>query len=104
MRGQSVLVVEDDPVLRELLNRILGGDEYEVLEAVDGQAGLSAAFTLHPDLVLLDLSLPHLDGAEVLRRLRGHFVTSHVPVILISGKNDMDDRLLGLEAGADDYI
>ena len=96
-----VLVVEDDPTLAEVVQAYLGREGYEVTIATDGQAGLEQAMTTQPDLVVLDLMLPRLDGLEVCRRLRR---SAPIPVIMLTARGEEDDRIAGLELGADDYV
>lgn len=97
----TVLVVEDDGDIRRLLKTYLSKDGYHVLEAQDGRAGLELARDESPDIVLLDLMLPIMDGLEVCRELRR---TSTVPIIMITARDDDFDKVLGLEVGADDYV
>jgi two-component system phosphate regulon response regulator PhoB len=97
----TVLVVDDEPMLRSLLSRLLRMEGYEVLEAPDGQAALELVATQKPDLVLLDVMMPARDGLDVLGDLRQ---TSDVPVILVSALGEEADRVLGLKMGADDYV
>jgi DNA-binding response OmpR family regulator len=100
--GQSrVLVVDDDDTVREVLRRYLARDGHQVIEAGDGVTGLALARSQHPDLVVLDLMLPGLDGLEVCRELRR---TSTVPVIMLTALGQESDRVVGLEYGADDYV
>ena len=99
--GVRVLVVEDDPMLAEVVQTYLGREGYEVEIAVDGEAGLERALTAQPDLVVLDLMLPLLDGLEVCRRLRS---SAPIPVIMLTARGEEDDRIAGLELGADDYV
>jgi DNA-binding response OmpR family regulator len=96
-----VLVVEDDATVREVVARYLVREGIVVDAVADGLVALEHARESSPDLVVLDLMLPGLDGLEVCRRLR---TRSPVPVIMLTAKGDEDDRLLGLELGADDYI
>ncbi len=99
-RGK-ILVVEDDPSLREIVALGLRREGYQVVEAPDGQAGLDRFAQERPDLVLLDVMLPGLDGFEVCRAIRR---TSLVPVIMLTARTDTVDVVVGLESGADDYI
>jgi DNA-binding response OmpR family regulator len=99
--GRQVLVVDDEPMLRNLLSRLLRMEGYDVLEAEDGQAALNIVRAKEPDLVLLDVMLPARDGLDVLGDLRR---TSNVPVILVSALGEEADRVLGLKLGADDYV
>src|SRR3954451_24814013 len=99
--NRTVLVVDDEPMLRNLLSRLLRMEGYEVLEAEDGQVALELVGTEKPDLVLLDVMLPARDGLDVLGDLRR---TSNIPVILVSALGEEADRVLGLKMGADDYV
>ena len=102
MGGQSrVLVVDDDDTVREVLRRYLTRDGHEVIEAADGITGLDLARTKQPDLLVLDLMLPGMDGLDVCRELRK---TSNVPVIMLTALGQESDRVVGLEFGADDYV
>ena len=96
-----MLVVDDEPMLRNLLARLLQLEGYEVLEAADGQAALDIVAKEKPDLVLLDVMLPARSGLDVLGDLRR---TSDVPVILVSALAEEADRVAGLKMGADDYV
>ncbi|MEU3661887.1 response regulator [Streptomyces sp. NPDC032940] len=96
-----ILVVDDDPVVAEVVAGYLDRAGYRVDRADDGPAALGRAAEHLPDLVVLDLMLPGMDGLEVCRRLRGH---GPVPVVMLTARGDEDDRILGLEVGADDYV
>jgi DNA-binding response OmpR family regulator len=96
-----VLVVEDDPTVREVVERYLEREGIVVDAVGDGLVALEHAGACWPDLVVLDLNLPGLDGLEVCRRLRAQ---APVPVIMLTARGDEDDRVVGLELGADDYI
>ena len=100
MQG-TVLIVEDDPHTVRLVRLYLNRDGYKVLEASNGLEGLRHAREARPDLVVLDLMLPGMDGIEVCRTLRRE---SDVPVIMLTARVEEEDRLAGLEAGADDYV
>src|SRR4051812_39260875 len=99
--GRLVLVVDDEPMLRNLLSRLLRMEGYTVIEAEDGQTALDLIDSREPDLVLLDVMLPARDGLDVLGDLRR---TSEVPVILVSALGEEADRVIGLKMGADDYV
>ena len=99
-----ILIAEDEPHLREVLRFQLETEGYEVAEAGDGREALDHAAKLQPDLVLLDVMMPHFDGYEVCRRLRASFITRHIPIILLTAKATKNDRVIGLEGGANDYI
>lgn len=97
----SVLVVEDDKHIRELLQLYLEKEGYAVTVAADGGQGLAKFRAIHPDLVLLDLMMPVMDGESVCRAIRSESTT---PVIMLTAKGELDDKINGLKAGADDYI
>ena len=99
--SQKVLVVEDDINIAELLRLYLEKDGFEVKIAHDGGEGLKLAESEQPDLVLLDIMLPVLDGWQVCRRLRK---TTKTPIIILTAKGETEDKVSGLEMGADDYI
>jgi DNA-binding response OmpR family regulator len=96
-----VLVVDDDPIVREVLSRYLGREGFTAITADDGEAALSTYEAKLPDLVILDLMLPRLDGIEVFRRIHAQRPT---PVIMLTAKGEEIDRVVGLELGADDYV
>ena len=96
-----VLVVEDDGEIAEVLRRTLRQEGHDVRTAGDGEAALSAAAEFVPDLVILDLGLPRLDGAEVLRRLRAD---DDVPILILTARAELDERVASLDLGADDYL
>lgn len=101
MIGERILVVEDDPILRETLLYNLNHHNYQVLEATDGQTALDEARRYQPDLIVLDLMIPVIDGFEVCRILRNE---SNIPILILTARDDEIDRILGLELGADDYL
>lgn len=96
-----ILIVDDDPQIREVLLIALERAGYQVIAARDGAAGLRMALRDAPDLVVLDVGLPEMDGLEVCRRIRAK---SEVPVLFLTARDDEVDRILGLELGADDYV
>ncbi|MGW1722456.1 response regulator transcription factor [Streptomyces sp. NPDC002306] len=100
-RGARVLVVDDDPTVAEVVSGYLDRAGYVVDRAGDGPSALARAAAHRPDLVVLDLMLPGIDGLEVCRRIRER---DPVPVIMLTARGDEDDRILGLEVGADDYV
>jgi DNA-binding response OmpR family regulator len=97
----KVLLVEDDPDLRDLTSYALRRDGYQVIHAADGQQGLRMCFAESPDLVLLDVNLPKLNGFEVCRHIRA---ASRTPILMVTGRDEEEDALRGLKLGADDYI
>lgn len=104
MPRTKVLVVEDDRALSEVLLYNLDKAGYEVFKAFDGRDGLSQAQLRLPDIILLDVMLPVIDGVEVCRRLRANPETSKLNVILLTAKSEESDQLIGFSVGADDYV
>ena len=102
MSGPLILLVDDDPGIRRSVGAGLELEGFRVLPASGGRAGLAAAASQQPDVVLLDLTMPDLNGLDVLRELRG--AGNDVPVCILSARDEVDDRVRGLEAGADDYV
>lgn len=98
---RRILVVDDEPMVREVLVTYLEREGYAVDQAADGKAALEIAASAKPDLIILDVMLPEVDGFAVLTRLRQ---TSSVPVILVTARTAEPDRIVGLELGADDYV
>ncbi|MEP1018511.1 response regulator transcription factor, partial [Maribacter dokdonensis] len=98
---KRILIIEDDPEIIKLLELHLSDVSYETTMAMDGDEGLQLALQNDYELILLDLTLPSLDGVEVCRRLRA---TKNTPVIMLTAKSEEIDRVLGLEIGADDYM
>lgn len=99
----TILIVEDNELNRDMLSRRLQRNGYEVLLAVDGEDGLDVARAKAPDLVLMDMSLPTVDGWEATRRLKADDVLRHIPVIALTAHAMANDREKALEAGCDDY-
>ncbi len=104
LTSQRVLVVEDDPDIAQLLAHSLGRAGFVVDLLASGADALPAVRRLSPDLILLDLMLPGVDGLEVCRALRANPATAAVPVIMLTARAEESDRIVGLELGADDYI
>ena len=102
--GRSILIVEDEKEIRDLLAHYLRKEGFRPSAAPDGEAGLARARAERPDLVVLDVLLPGMDGLEVLRRIRAGAETAGIPVIMLTAKGGETDRVVGLELGADDYI
>ncbi|MBL8079999.1 MAG: response regulator transcription factor [Anaerolineales bacterium] len=97
----KILVIDDEPSITNLVSAYLKPEGYEVFTAADGNAGLKAARTFKPDLIILDLMLPGIDGIELLTRLRRE---SDVYVIMLTAKTEETDKVIGLSVGADDYV
>jgi DNA-binding response OmpR family regulator len=98
---QLVLVVDDEPLVREVVARYLSLDGFAVHEAADGRAAADWLADHRPDIVVLDVMLPEVDGLALLKQIHAH---SNIPVILLTARSDEVDRIVGLELGADDYI
>ena len=96
-----LLIVEDDAQMRKFLRASLSSHGYRLVEAIDGNEGLSQAASYNPDLILLDLGLPDIDGLQVTQRLREW---ASAPIIVISARGQEDDKIKALDAGADDYL
>ena len=102
--SSRVLIVEDEPDIRELVVHHLKREGYQVSAASSGEEALRQVQAAPPDLVLLDLMMPAMDGLEVCRRLRQDPATVSLPIVMLTAKGDEVDRVLGLEIGADDYV
>ena len=104
MTRQTILIIEDEQDIRELLVYNLQKEGFATLDCGDGVAGLETARSKQPDLILLDLMLPVLDGLSVCRELERDRNTSSIPIIMLTAKGEEMDRVVGLELGADDYM
>lgn len=100
----KILVVDDEPDIRDILKLTLAEENYEIIEAADGEEALKMIHTKSPNLVLLDYKIPKIDGQEVCRRIKKDILLRHLPIIMVTGKGEISDRVDGLDAGADDYI
>ena len=102
--AERILIVDDDPDIRDILKLTLAEENYEIIEAGDGEEALRAINTKTPDLVLLDYKIPKMDGRAVCRIVKKDLLMQHLPIIMVTGKGDINDRVDGIDAGADDYI
>ena len=100
--GKTILIVEDEQNIVDILSFNLSREGYDTLEAYDGKTGLQLALEQNPDLILLDLMLPEMNGFDVCRKLRE--AGSSVPILMLTAREEETDKVLGLELGADDYI
>ena len=103
-RRSRVLIADDRESIRSLFHRLLSADGHDVVLAPDGASALSAVHRHRPDVVLLDVAMPLVDGLEVCRQLKADPATRLTPVVLVSGQTELTDRINGIEAGADDYL
>ncbi|MDP2942603.1 MAG: response regulator transcription factor [Candidatus Omnitrophota bacterium] len=101
---ETILIVEDERDIVKMLEYNLGKEGFKTLSARDGEAALSLAGKEHPDLILLDLMLPGMDGLEVCKSLKNESRTTAIPIIIVTAKSQESDKIVGLELGADDYI
>jgi CheY-like chemotaxis protein len=104
MKGFTILVVDDDPVIQKLLSVNFEMEGYRVVTASDGLDGLAQVKAVNPDIILLDVMMPRMDGLTVARKLKSDPSTKGIPIVLLSAKAQSTDIQLGLEAGAEDYI
>jgi two-component system alkaline phosphatase synthesis response regulator PhoP len=102
--ARKILIIEDERDILNLVVHYLEKEGFRTRTAVDGREGLLAARREHPDLVVLDLMLPGLDGLEVCKKLRAEPGTALIPIIMLTAKSELTDRVVGLELGADDYV
>ena len=103
-RRSRVLVVDDAESIRTLFQRLLTSDGHDVISVADGAAALDAVSREQPDIILLDVKMPAMDGLEVCRRLKGDPATRLTPIVLVTGQAELQDRLRGIEAGADEIL
>jgi DNA-binding response OmpR family regulator len=104
MSRGKVLVVDDEEYIQHILNFSFGAEGYEVLTAADGEEAVTIARAERPDIIVLDIMMPKMDGYEACKQIKGDPQTQDIPVILLTAKGREVDRKLGAEAGADDYV
>jgi len=102
--AKKILIIEDDKFLRKIIKKKLLLEKYEIIEAIDGEKGIAAAKEKLPDLILLDLVLPEMDGFEVLKNIKESQESSKIPVIILSNLGESENIKKGLDLGADDYL
>lgn len=102
--AERILIIEDNPSVLRATSHILEKEGYEVLTAVDGLEGLRMARDDNPDLLILDVMLPGIDGFEICHSLRSESQTAHLPILMFSAKGQETDKATGLKVGADEYI
>lgn len=101
---EKILIVDEEIDASTALKVALEAEGYNVIEALDGYEGIRKAKSETPDVILLDIMMPGMDGFEVCRRLKADPASSHIPVIMLTAKGEIDDKVEGLELGADDYV
>lgn len=104
MAGEKILIIDDELHIVELLRYNLEANGYKVNFSLNGREGLNIAFDKKPDLILLDIMLPELDGFDVCKEIKRNKETESIPIIMLTAKSEEFDKILGLELGADDYI
>jgi diguanylate cyclase (GGDEF)-like protein len=102
--AERILIVDDDPDIRDVLRLTLSEENYTIFEAADGEEALRIINSKPLDLVLLDYKIPKMDGRQVLRLIKKDLLLSHLPIIMVTGKGDINDKVGGIDAGADDYV
>jgi len=100
----TILIADDDPDLRDILRTILAPSGFSIVEASDGEMALQTIRTQTPDLVILDYMMPKMTGPQVCAQLKEDLVLRHLPIIMLTGKGELQDKVLGINAGADDYL
>lgn len=104
MTKPRILVVDDEDDIRDILNITLSQESYEVIEAINGEEALKMVQQKDPDLIIIDYKMPIMDGREVCRRLKKDLLLRHIPIIMLTGKREVTDKVESIDAGADDYI
>jgi two-component system alkaline phosphatase synthesis response regulator PhoP len=98
------LIADDDPFLLRLVGYLLGKEGYQIVTAMDGEEALNKVKTEKPDLIILDVMMPGIDGLEVCRQLRSQLETAALPIVMLSARSKVSDRIAGLQAGANEYL
>jgi len=101
---ERLLIADDDKALHNALNHALGSHGFEIIHSYDGRETLELAKKQLPDLIILDIIMPHVDGRDVCMEVKNDPATKHIKVLMMTGKGDPLDRMLGFDIGADDYI
>ena len=103
-RKKKLLIADDEKYVHDLLNKSLSVDEFDIIHAYDGKETLELAKEHLPDLIVLDIMMPHMDGRDICSRLKNDPETKNIEIIMLTAKDEQHDRVLGLELGADDYV
>src|SRR5512140_3655309 len=104
MSNKKILVVDDDDMMRKMTSTILTRHEFEVLNAENGRDALAQLETVRPDLILLDVMMPEMDGYETCQKIRANPATSTIPVLMLTALASIEQKVKGFESGADDYL
>jgi CheY-like chemotaxis protein len=103
-KKERILIAEDDFGTREIIRRVLEKNQYDVITAENGEIALQKVFDEMPDIILTDVVMPEMEGYDLCKRIKSHPQTRHIPVIMLTGQDELESELRGLEVGADDYI
>ena len=101
---EKILIIDDDVETLRLVGMMLQKQGFEILAASNGLQGIETAHDVHPDLIVLDVMMPDMDGFEVTKRIRSQAETLTIPILMFTAKNQVDDKVIGFEAGVDDYL
>ncbi|MCM8766112.1 MAG: response regulator [Candidatus Omnitrophica bacterium] len=104
MTKKRILIVDDEPDVRDVLRIVLEAEGYEIIEAGDGEEGLEKVSKRPPDLIILDFMMPKLNGPEVCQEIKKDILLRYIPIIMLTGRGEISDKIKGIDAGADDYI
>lgn len=104
MGKKKILIVDDEEHIHKIVKKILNAPGLDLFSAMDGVEAIRQAAEVQPDLILLDINMPHMDGNEVMRDLRKNDATRPIPVIMLTGNGEVIDRMVGYELGVQDYI
>jgi len=104
MAKKKILIVDDEPDVRDVIRIVLEAEEYETMEASNGEEGLEKVSKRPPDLIILDFMMPQMNGPEMCQALKKDLLLRHIPVIMLTGRGELSDKVKGIDAGADDYV
>jgi CheY-like chemotaxis protein len=102
--ARTILVADDSPTIVEIMKFMLSAMGYEVVVATDGIEAIERTYAVHPDLILLDIEMPKMNGYQVCRLIKADRATSHIPVLILTSRDQASDRFWGLATGADEYV
>ncbi len=104
MRRAKILIVDDDPDILDILKLTLDGENYDVIQAANGEDALKLVQAKSPNLLILDYNMPRMNGKEICQKVKKDLLLQHLPIIMLTGKGEVVDKVQGIDAGADDYI